>query len=120
MDKSREFGGTPVVKLGDQFKKVAVSNLIRARLIYRAYDGPGSTLMPFADTAQNFEKRFKSIPNITELDHLTVSGDVSFGKGVRLAGTCIIVANEGSKIMIPDGTSLENKLITGNLNIIDH
>jgi hypothetical protein len=24
MDKSREFGGTPVVKLGDQFKKVAV------------------------------------------------------------------------------------------------
>lgn len=25
MDKTREFGGTPVVKLGDQFKKVAVS-----------------------------------------------------------------------------------------------
>jgi len=91
MDKSREFGGTPVVKLGDHFKKVA-----------------------------NFEKRFKSIPNITELDHLTVSGDVWFGKGVRLAGTCIIVANEGNKIMIPDGTSLENKLVTGNLNIIDH
>ncbi|GFZ43121.1 UDP-glucose pyrophosphorylase [Saitozyma sp. JCM 24511] len=91
MDKSREFGGTPVVKLGDHFKKVA-----------------------------NFEKRFKSIPNITELDHLTVSGDVSFGKGVRLAGTCIIVANEGNKITIPDGTSLENKLVTGNLSIIDH
>ncbi|CAD6573815.1 MAG: UTP-glucose-1-phosphate uridylyltransferase [Tremellales sp. Tagirdzhanova-0007] len=91
MDKFREFAGTPVVKLGDHFKKVA-----------------------------NFEKRFKSIPNITELDHLTVSGDVWFGKGVRLAGTCIIVANEGNVIMIPDGTSLENKLVTGNLNIIDH
>jgi len=26
MDKSREFGGTPVVKLGDNFKKVAVSD----------------------------------------------------------------------------------------------
>jgi UTP--glucose-1-phosphate uridylyltransferase len=51
---------------------------------------------------------------------LTVSGDVSFGKGVRLAGTCIIVANEGDKISIPDGTSLENKLVTGNLSIIDH
>lgn len=25
MDRSREFGGTPVVKLGDNFKKVAVS-----------------------------------------------------------------------------------------------
>jgi UTP--glucose-1-phosphate uridylyltransferase len=91
MDKSREFGGTPVVKLGDNFKKVA-----------------------------NFEKRFKSIPNINELDHLTISGDVWIGKGVRLAGTCILVANEGSKIMIPDGTNLENKLVTGNLNIIDH
>lgn len=43
-----------------------------------------------------------------------------FGKGVTLAGTCIIVANEGNKIMIPDGTKLENKLVTGNLNIIDH
>ncbi|RXK36213.1 UTP-glucose-1-phosphate uridylyltransferase [Tremella mesenterica] len=91
MDKSREFGGTPVVKLGDHFKKVA-----------------------------NFEKRFKSIPYISELDHLTVSGDVWFGKGVRLAGTCIIVANEGSKIMIPDNANLEGKLITGNLSIIDH
>lgn len=74
----------------------------------------------FSADGQNFEKRFKSIPNITELDHLTVSGDVWFGKGVRLAGTCIIVANEGNKIMIPDGTSLENKLVTGNLSIIDH
>jgi UTP--glucose-1-phosphate uridylyltransferase len=69
---------------------------------------------------QNFEKRFKSIPNINELDHLTISGDVWIGKGVRLAGTCILVANEGSKIMIPDGTNLENKLVTGNLSIIDH
>lgn len=25
MDKSREFGGTPVVKLGDHFKKVRLS-----------------------------------------------------------------------------------------------
>ena len=73
-----------------------------------------------ADVWQNFEKRFKSIPNILELDHLTIAGDVWIGKGVRLAGTCIIVANEGSKIMIPDGTNLENKLVTGNLNIIDH
>jgi UTP--glucose-1-phosphate uridylyltransferase len=81
-----------------------------------------STVFSFVADAffQNFEKRFKSIPDIKELDHLTVSGNVWFGKGIRLAGTCIFVATEGNKIMIPDGTNLENKLITGNLSIIDH
>lgn len=53
-----------------------------------------------------------------ELDHLTVSGDVSFGRGVTLRGTVIIVANEGQKIELPDGTVLENKLVSGNLSII--
>lgn len=112
MDKSREFGGTPVVKLGDNFKKVAVS-------VHSIFIGSEGVVDKRADW-QNFEKRFKSIPNINELDHLTISGDVWIGKGVRLAGTCILVANEGSKIMIPDGTNLENKLVTGNLSIIDH
>jgi UTP--glucose-1-phosphate uridylyltransferase len=31
-----------------------------------------------------------------ELDHLTVSGDVTFGKGVVLKGTVIIIANQVS------------------------
>lgn len=35
-------------------------------------------------------------------------------------GTVIIVANEGSVIMIPDGTVLEDKVVTGNLRILDH
>lgn len=48
-----------------------------------------------------------------ELDHLTVAGDVSFGRGVILRGTVIIVANEGNKIELPDGTILENKLVSG-------
>jgi len=91
MDPARDFGSTPVIKLGNEFKKVA-----------------------------NFEARFKSIPNITELDHLTVSGDVHFGKGIKLSGTVIIVCAEGSKIQIPDYSVLENKLISGNLSIIDH
>ena len=59
MDPAREFGSTPVIKLGNEFKKVAVSLFcltFRTWLIW-----------------QNFEARFKSIPNITELDHLTVS-----------------------------------------------
>jgi UTP--glucose-1-phosphate uridylyltransferase len=57
----RRFGGVPLVKLGDNFKKV-----------------------------QHFLSRFKSPPSILELDHLTVSGDVSFGSNVVLKGmlTC--------------------------------
>lgn len=91
MNQNRMFGSTPVIKLGDHFKKVA-----------------------------NYQKRFKSIPSLLELDHLTVSGDVTFGRGVQLRGTVIVVANEGSKIDIADGSILENKLVSGNLSIIDH
>ena len=79
MNQNRMFGSTPVIKLGDHFKKVA-----------------------------NYQKRFKSIPNLLELDHLTVSGDVTFGRKVTLRGTVIIVANEGQKIDIADGSILEN------------
>jgi len=78
------FQSTPVVKLGDAFKKVAA-----------------------------FQKRFKTIPSLLELDHLTVAGDVSFGRNVILRGTVIIVANDGQKIELPDGTTLENKLVSG-------
>ena len=84
MNDARLFASTPVIKLGDHFKKVA-----------------------------NFQKRFKTIPEMVELDHLTVAGDVSFGRKVILRGTVIIVANEGSKIELPDGTILENKLVSG-------
>jgi len=85
------FGSTPVIKLGDHFKKVA-----------------------------NYQKRFKSIPNLLELDHLTVSGDVTFGRKVTLRGTVIIVTQDGQKIDIPDGCILENKLVSGSLTVQDH
>jgi UTP--glucose-1-phosphate uridylyltransferase len=91
MNPKREFGTTPVVKLGDQFGKVA-----------------------------EYKRRFKSVPDMVELDHLTVCGDVTFGAGVKLAGTVIIVANHGEQIDIPDGTVLENKVVSGNLRILDH
>ncbi len=54
------FETTPVIKLGDHFKKI-----------------------------QQFQKRFKKIPKIIELDHLTVTGDVYFGRNVTLRGTVI-------------------------------
>lgn len=51
---------------------------------------------------------FKTIPHILEADHITINGDVVFGKNVTLRGTVIIVANEGNRIQIPDGSILEN------------
>ncbi|TFY70986.1 hypothetical protein EVG20_g2007, partial [Dentipellis fragilis] len=79
INPQRMFESTPVIKLGDHFKKI-----------------------------QQFQKRFKKIPQIVELDHLTVTGDVYFGRNVTLRGTVIVVANEGQRIDIPDGCILEN------------
>ena len=60
INPQRMFETTPVIKLGDHFKKI-----------------------------QQFQKRFKKIPQILELDHLTVTGDVYFGRNVTLRGTVI-------------------------------
>ncbi|XP_076043591.1 UDP-glucose pyrophosphorylase isoform X2 [Oratosquilla oratoria] len=92
MSNDRNFKTTPLIKLGpNHFGKV-----------------------------KEFSKRFASIPDMLELDHLTVSGDVTFGKGVSLKGTVIIIANHGDRIDIPDGAQLENKIVSGNLRILDH
>jgi len=92
MSPMRMFPSTPLIKLGENhFKKVA----------------------PFLS-------RFGSIPDVLELDHLTVSGDVTFGRGVSLRGTVIIIANHGDRIDIPSGAILENKIVSGNLRILDH
>ena len=92
--------------------------------------------MKLHEQIQQFQKRFKKIPKIIELDHLTVTGDVYFGRNVTLRGTVIgmeryffsfacfdlrfssVVANEGQRIDIPDGCILENRLLSGNLNMI--
>ena len=87
----RPFLTVPIVKLGDHFKKVP-----------------------------NFLARFSGPVHIMELDHLTVTGDVTFGKDVTLRGTVIIVANHGARIDIPSGTVLEDKVVSGNLRILDH
>ncbi|XP_033836186.1 UTP--glucose-1-phosphate uridylyltransferase-like isoform X1 [Periophthalmus magnuspinnatus] len=91
MSQRREFKTTPHVKLGSSFTKV-----------------------------QEYLKRFDNIPDMLELDHLTVSGDVTFGKNVSLKGTVIIIANHGDRIDIPAGAMLENKIVSGNLRILDH
>lgn len=91
INPKRIFPITPFVKLGDHFKKVS-----------------------------NFLSRFAGPPHIMELDHLTVTGDVYFGKNVTLKGTVIIVANHGNRIDIPSGAVLEDKVVSGNLRILDH
>ncbi|KAM7281987.1 UTP--glucose-1-phosphate uridylyltransferase isoform X4 [Ixodes scapularis] len=92
MSPKRTFPTVPLIKLGDNhFAKV-----------------------------REFLQRFASIPDILELDHLTVSGDVTFGKGVSLRGTVIIIANHGDRIDIPASAVLENKIVSGNLRILDH
>lgn len=88
---SRRFGGAPLIKLGGHFKKVG-----------------------------DFQKRIAQIPKIIELDHLTVTGNVTFGKGIELKGTVIVVCEEGNKIQIPNGAVLENVVITGSLSILEH
>lgn len=91
VNNKRPFQSIPIVKLGDNFKKVSA-----------------------------FQNRILSPPHILELDHLTVSGDVTFGSDVVLKGNVIIVANHGSRIDIPSGAVLEDKVISGSLRIMDH
>jgi UTP--glucose-1-phosphate uridylyltransferase len=91
MNPERVFPSVPVVKLGDKYKYVS-----------------------------DYQKRLGGRINIIELDHLTISGDVYLGPNVTLKGTVIIVANEGERIDIPPGSILEDKVVTGNLRILDH
>ncbi|XP_057315409.1 UTP--glucose-1-phosphate uridylyltransferase-like isoform X1 [Hydractinia symbiolongicarpus] len=91
MNQSRQFSTTPLIQLGHFFKKV-----------------------------KEYLHRFVNIPDILELDHLTVAGDVTFGRNITLKGTVIIVANHGDRIDIPSGAILENKIVSGNLRILDH
>jgi len=91
MNPARPFTSIPLVKLGSKYNSVS-----------------------------GFLQRFQKIPSILELDHLTVSGDVTFGSNVTLSGTVIIVANHGEAIDIPSGSFLENKVVSGNLRILDH
>lgn len=92
MNPLRSFPTVPLVKLGDE-------HFARVR---------------------EFMERFSDMPDVLELNHLTVSGDVTFGRNVSLRGTVIIIANHGDRIDIPTGAILENKIVSGNLRILDH
>ncbi|OAG29949.1 UTP--glucose-1-phosphate uridylyltransferase [Nematocida displodere] len=69
---------------------------------------------------EDFKSHIKGPINIDDLDHLTISGDIYLGKNITLKGTVIIIAEEGQTIYIPDGTILDDKIVSGSLHIIDH
>lgn len=75
---------------------------------------------PHYKDVNKYLERLNGIPDVLELDHLTVSGNVKFGKNVILIGAVIIIADENSLIMIPDGAVLHDAILYGNLPIIDH
>jgi UTP--glucose-1-phosphate uridylyltransferase len=91
MSNLRSFPSPPVVKLGNFFKNVS-----------------------------DYLNRLGGRPNLLELDQLTISGDVTLGRGVVLKGTVIIVATEGNRIDIPDGSILEDQVVTGSLRLTAH
>ena len=91
LDPTRDGFANPLIKLGSHFKKV-----------------------------NNFQKRLPHMPKILELDHLTITGNVKVGRDVTLKGTVIIVVNENESIDIPNGSVLENVVVTGNLRILEH
>ena len=68
---------------------------------------------------KEFSRRLKHMPDLVGLNHLTVSGDVHFGKNVSLRGRVLIAANPNDVINIPDGSVLENTIVTGALRMFD-
>mmetsp|Transcript_4044 Transcript_4044/g.8698 ORF Transcript_4044/g.8698 Transcript_4044/m.8698 type:complete len:561 (+) Transcript_4044:649-2331(+) len=82
---------------------------------------PTVKLGPCFRTVEEYSKRLPfGVPDLIDLEHLTVSGDVHFRNHIQLKGTVIIVAEEGSHIDICSGSVIRDKVITGNLRIMDH
>lgn len=83
----RQFGGIPLIRLGKHFQ-----------------------------TVEEYQNRFETIPDILELDLLTIVGDVYFGKGITLRGNVILVCDLG-ELHLPDNSVLENKVLTGSIKV---
>mmetsp|Transcript_5211 Transcript_5211/g.9386 ORF Transcript_5211/g.9386 Transcript_5211/m.9386 type:complete len:574 (-) Transcript_5211:420-2141(-) len=82
---------------------------------------PTVKLGPNFRSIEEYSKRLPfGVPDLVELEHLTVSGDVHFRNHVQLKGTVIIVAEKGQHIDICSGSVIRDKVITGNLTILPH
>lgn len=83
----RQFDSLPLIRLGEYFQDV-----------------------------EEYQRRFESIPDILELDLLTVVGNVVFGKNITLRGNVIVVCEAG-ELQLPDRSLIENKVLTGNIRM---
>ncbi|KAI4290922.1 UTP--glucose-1-phosphate uridylyltransferase [Pancytospora philotis] len=66
----------------------------------------------------SFERAFSSIPDLQDLTTLVVCGDVRFGKGIKLSGIVVICAGKDAQLDIPDGAQLEDKVVTGSMQVL--
>ncbi len=83
----------------------------------RQFDGiPLVRLGPSFQSVEEYQNRFESIPDILELDLLTIVGDVYFGKNITLRGNVILVCERG-ELHLPDNSILENKVLTGSIKM---
>ncbi len=81
----RQFEGLPLIRLGESFQSV-----------------------------EEYQQRIQSIPDILELDLLTVVGNVHFGEKMTLRGNVILVCENG-ELHLPDHSLIENKVLTGQI-----
>ena len=87
MNPDRGFSSLPLIRLGKYFAN---------------YD--------------DYLERFESIPDLLDLDLLTIVGDVYFGKQITLKGNVILVSQQG-KLSLPKGSIIENKVLTGSIEV---
>ncbi|KAH0794271.1 UTP--glucose-1-phosphate uridylyltransferase family protein [Histomonas meleagridis] len=84
LNPKRTTSGLPAVSLGKEFQRI-----------------------------EDFEKRIKCPPSIYNLKKLVVEGDVIFGKNIVLEGDVIIKAENGKKLVLPDGLVLKDCTYNG-------
>ncbi|GIX79500.1 UTP--glucose-1-phosphate uridylyltransferase [Caerostris extrusa] len=81
---------------------------------------PSAPLVRLADEHfgdyRDIDRRFANMPDCIDLHHLTVSGDVTFGKDISFSGNVTIIANHKERIDIPQGSKLQGKIITMSKN----
>ena len=99
-------------------------NLHRGRLVISSQRRiPGLPSIKWGSSfrsLKDLELRCPFPPDLRELVHLSVEGDVRLGKNVVLKGTVILIASPGETLRIPDGAVLRDNIVIGSLMLTQH